>query len=77
MYSETPYVVRMCLECCDLFVRIVIEDAQLKIVGTCNKPTLSSDESTAPDWDLGDFKCFHQCPRLVIVYVDRAIIETN
>jgi hypothetical protein len=67
----------MCLECCDLFVGIVIEDAQLKIVGTCNKPTLSSDESTAPDWDLGGLKCFHQCPRLVIVYVDRAIIETN
>ena len=59
VYGKTPYVVRMCLECSDLFVRIVIEDAQLKVIGTCNEPTLSSDESTTPDWDLSDLECFH------------------
>jgi hypothetical protein len=77
MNGETSYVVRMRLECYDLFVCIVIEDAQLKVVGTCNEPALSSDESTAPDWDLGDFECLHQCSCLVIVYVDRTIIETS
>jgi hypothetical protein len=77
MNGETPYIVRMCLECYDLFMCIVIEDAQLKVVGACNEPALPSDESTAPDWDLGDFECLHQCSRLVIVYVDRAIIETS
>jgi hypothetical protein len=77
MHSKTSYVVRMCLECCDLLVGIVIEHAYLEVVGTCDEPALASDESTAPHWDLRDFESFYQCTCLMVVYVKRAIIETS
>ena len=77
MHGETPYVVRMRLKYYDLLMCIVIEDAQLKVVGTSDEPALPSDEPTAPHWDLCDFECLHQCTCLVVVYVNRAIIETG
>jgi hypothetical protein len=77
MHSETPYVVRVRLEYYDLLVCVVIEDAQLKVVGTSDEPALSSDESTAPHWDLCDFECLHLCTCLMVVYDDRAVIEAS
>lgn len=77
MYCETPNVVGMCLECRDLFMRVVIEDTQLKVIGARDEPTLSSNESTTPNWDLCDFECFHQGASLVVVYVDGTVIEAR
>lgn len=77
MHSKTSNVVRMCLKCSDLLVGIVIEHAYLEVVGPRDEPALASDESTAPHWDLRDFESFYQCTCLMVVYVDRAIIETS
>ena len=77
VYGETPNVVGMRLECRDFFMRVVIEDTQLKVVGTRNEPTFSSDESTAANWDFCDFECLHEGASLVVVYADGAVIETR
>jgi hypothetical protein len=58
-------------------MRVVIEDTQLKVIGARDEPTLSSNESTAPNWDLCDFECFHQGASLVVVYVDGTVIKAR
>jgi len=58
-------------------MRVVIEDTQLKVIGACDEPTFSSNESAAPNGDLCDFECFHQGASLVVVYVDGTVIEAR
>jgi len=61
----------------NLLVGVVVKDAQLKIVGTCYEPVLASDKFYAADGNFSDLECFDDCACIMIVDVDRSIIETS
>jgi len=67
----------MGLERDDLFVRVVIEDTELKVVRTSDEPVFTRDELDTTDGDVGHFKRLHQGACLVIVDVYRAIVEAG
>lgn len=71
---QTSDVVRVGLKSDDLLVGVVIERAQLKVIGTCNKPVLARDEADTSHGNLCNFKSLHKCTGFVIIYVDRAIV---
>lgn len=61
----------------DFFVRIVIEDAELKVVRTSDEPVFTRNELDTTDRDVGHFERLHQSARLVVVDVHRAIVEAG
>lgn len=76
MHSETPNVVRVRLKSGNLFVRVIVEDAYLEVVGASHEPVLARNEANTSYGDFRDFKGFHQCPSFMIVNVDGAVVET-
>lgn len=55
---------------------VVVEDAQLKVIRSSNKPIFPSDKLDAPNWNFRHFKRFDDSTRVMIVDVDGAIVET-
>lgn len=64
----------MRFKCRNFLVGVVVEDPQLEVVGTGDKPVLARDKSNTSDRDLRDLECFYNCAGFVVVDIDRAII---
>lgn len=58
-------------------MRVVIEDAQLKVVRTRDEPIFARDELDTANGDVGHFKRLHQRAGLVVVDVHRAVVEAG
>jgi hypothetical protein len=58
-----------------LFMGVVIEHAQLKVIRTRDKPVLASYEFDTTHRNLCNFECFDNGASFMVVDVDRAIIE--
>lgn len=56
---------------------VVVEDSNLEVVRARDEPVLSRDEADATNGDLRDLKCLDECACVMIVDVDRAVIETG
>ena len=76
MHRQASNVVGVSLERGNLFVRVVVEHAQLEIIGASDEPVLAGDKANTSYRDFCDFKGFHQCSCLVVVNVDRPVIKT-
>jgi hypothetical protein len=76
MHSQATNVVRVCFKRSDFLVSVIIEDAQLEVVRSSNKPVFPSDEFNTPYWDLCDFKCFDNGTSVMIVDINGTIVET-
>lgn len=59
MHSETPNVIRVRLKSSDLFVRVIVEDAYLEVVGASHEPVLARNEANTSYGDFRYFKGFH------------------
>ena len=77
MNSQTSDVIWVRLERSDLLVRVVVEDAELEVVGAGNEPVLAGDEADAADRYFCDLKGLNQRACFVVVDVDRAIVKTG
>lgn len=76
VHCKASYIVRVGLERVDLLVRVIIEDAQLKVVRASNKPVFSGDELDTAHRDGGNFKCLDECAGFMVVDVDGTIVQT-
>ena len=56
MHGKTPDIIRMGLKREDFFMRVVVEDAQLKVVRPRDEPVFARDKLDAADGDVGHFK---------------------
>ena len=77
MHSQTSNVVRVRLECGDLFVCIVVEDAYLEVVGASHEPVLARNEANTSYGDFGNFKSLDECPSFMVVDINSAVVETG
>ena len=77
MNREASNVVGMRLERGDLFVRIVVEDAQLEVVRARDEPVLARDEAAAAHGDLRDLERLDERARVVVVDVNVAVVEPD
>ena len=77
MDREAPNVVGVRLERGDLFVRVVVEDAQLEVVRARDEPVLARDEAAAAHGDLRDLERLDERARVVVVDVDVAVVEAD
>ena len=77
MDSQASDVVGVRLKSRDFFVRVVVEDTELEVVGAGDEPVLAGDEADAADRYFCDLKGLDQRAGFVIVDVDRAIVETG
>jgi hypothetical protein len=59
------------------FSCVVVEDAELEVVQTSDKPVVASDKFDASHWSLCNFKGFDDCTGFVVVNVDGAFVETG
>ena len=75
--SQASDVVRVRFEGRNLFVRVVVEDAELEVVGAGDEPVLAGDEADAADRYFCDLEGLDQRAGFVVVDVDRAIVETS
>jgi len=64
----------MGLERSDFFVGVVIEHAQLEVVGASDEPVFAGDEFGASHGDFGDFEGFDEGAGVVVVDVDCAVV---
>ena len=58
-----------------LFVRVVIEDPELKVVAAGYEPVFAGDELGASDGDFGYFEGFGELVGCGVVDVDGAVVE--
>ena len=58
MNGQAPNVVGVRLECCDLLVCVIVEYAQLEVVGASHEPVLARDEADASHGHFRYFKGF-------------------
>ena len=77
MHGKTSDVVRVCLKGRDLFMRVIVEDPELEVVGACDKPVLAGNEANAADRHLRDLERLDQCAGVMIIDVDCAVVETG
>ena len=77
MYGQASDIVGVGLERGDLFVCVVVEDAELEVVRARDEPVLAVYEAHATHGDLRDLEGLDQSASVVVVYVDRAIVETG
>jgi hypothetical protein len=75
VYRNGTDIIRMSLEAGDLFRRIVIDDAQLKVVRASNDPVLASHETTGTDGHIGELKRLDRRARFVGPDVHVAAVE--
>lgn len=64
----------MRLECSHFFMRVVVEDPQLKIVRASHEPILPGNKFYTPDWNFCNFKRFDDSTRFMVVDIDRTIV---
>ena len=77
MDGQASNVVRVRLKRGDLFVRVVVEDAELEVVGARDEPILARNEADAADGDLRDLERLDQRAGVMVVDVDRAVVEAG
>ena len=58
-------------------MRVIVEDPELEVVGACDKPVLAGDEANAADRHLRDLERLDQCAGVMIIDIDRAVVETG
>lgn len=75
MHRQTTNIIRMRLKRRHLLVRIVVEHAQLVIVGPSDEPVLPRDEFRTSHRHLCDLERFDQRPCIVVVDVHVAIVQ--
>lgn len=67
----------MSLESGHFFVCVVVEDAQLEIIGASNEPVLPCNKFHTAHRDLCDLKRLDYRTRFMIIDVDSAVVETG
>jgi hypothetical protein len=67
----------MSFEGSDLLVCVVVKYPELVVIGASNKPVFSSNKATTANRNFRDFKCFDKGTCLMVVNIDRAIVETR
>lgn len=77
MNGQASDIVRMGLESDNFFMGVVVEDAELVIVGASDEPVFASDEFDAADGDLGDLESFDDVAGVEIVDVNGAVVEAG
>ena len=77
MDGQASNVVRVRLKRGDFFVRVVVEDAELEVVGAGDEPVLAGDEADAANRYFCDLEGLDQRAGFVVVDVDRAIVKTG
>ena len=75
--GQASDVVWVRLKSSDLFVGIVVEDAKLEVVGARDEPVLARNEADAANGDLRDLECLDQRAGVMVVDVDRAVVEAG
>jgi hypothetical protein len=65
------------LECRDFFVCVVIEDAELEIVGACDEPVLARNKFAAPNRNLGNLERLDNGACIMVIYVYGAVVEAG
>ena len=56
---------------------IIVEDTKLEVVGARDEPILARNEADAADGDLRDLERLNQRAGVMVVDVDRAVVETG
>lgn len=77
MNRQASNVVRMGLKRSNFLHCIIVENAQLEVIRSSHKPVLSCNELDTAHRHFRDFKRLHNGTRLMVIYVDRAIIKTG
>jgi hypothetical protein len=75
MHAYCSNVIRVCFKRRDLFCSIVIEDAELKVIGASDDPVLASDEAAGADGYVGYLKGFDSGAGFVGPNVNMARVE--
>ena len=58
-------------------MRVVIEDAQLKVIRANHKPVFASDEFDTAGWYFWYLKRLDQGARFMIIDVDSSVVKTR
>ena len=77
MHGQASNVVWVRLKRNDLFMRVVIEHAQLEIVRTGNEPILARDKTHTSYGYFCDFECLYERARFKVVGVYTSIVQTS
>jgi hypothetical protein len=75
MHGQASNVIRMRLKGGNLFMRVVVEDPELKVIRTGDKPVLSGDEFGASNGNFSNLEGFDESPGVVVVDVDGAVVQ--
>lgn len=75
MHGETSDIVGVGLKRRDFFVRVVIEDTELEVVGACDEPVLARNELATTHGDLGNLEGLYDGACLVVINVHGAVVE--
>ena len=77
MYCQASNIIWVRLERNDLLMRVVVEDAQLEVVRTGNKPVFTGNETHTAYGNLCDFKSLDERTGFEVVDVNIAVVETS
>ena len=77
MNSQTSNVIRVRLERSDLFVRVIVEDAQLEVVRTGYKPVLSGNKAHASHRYLCNLECLDESACFMVIDIDASVVQTG
>ena len=77
MHGEAADVVWVRLKRNDLFMRVVVEHAQLEIVRTGNEPILARDKTHTSYGYFCDFECLYERARFKVVGVYTPIVQSS
>jgi hypothetical protein len=72
MHNDRTDIVGMSFKRRDLLRGVVVEDAEMEVVGTNHEPVLSGDEAASADRDVGDLEGLDEGLGLVGPDVDMA-----
>lgn len=75
MHNDRPNIVRVSFEGSNFLGGIVVEYAQMKVVGANHKPVLAGDEAARANGHIGDLKGLDETLGLVGPDVDMACDE--
>ncbi len=77
VHCEASNVVGVSLEGGNLFVSVVIEDAQLEVIRASNEPVFSRNEANASNGDCCDLKRLDSRACFVVVNDHRSVVESS
>jgi len=77
VHCEASNVVGVGLVGGNLFVSVVIEDAQLEVIRASNEPVFSRDEANASNGDCCDLKRLDSRACFVVVNDHRSVVESS